>query len=405
MKRRHRWLLAGLAWAALSSAAPAQAPAASAASAPERLQADVREAIVRVPARVEDAFGKTVQGELLVTTFRPPGPGPFPLVVISHGRDTARRAEYKRMRYESAARYFVRKGFAVAVPLRLGYGELASAGDPESSVSCEAPRFGAALRAAAEQILTVQAFMARQPDIDASRTVLVGVSVGGIATLAATSAHVPGQVAAINFAGGHGGDPEKHPGDPCQSDQLRRLYRAYAEGNARTPPPTPTLWIYAENDQFFNPGHARRWAKAYAEAGGQVDLRVLPAFGTDGHKLFTAGNDLWQPLVDEFLAPLGFAPPGRIASPPLAAPLAGASSAPEGSKAEQLVGFQKFLAAKLPRAFAIDGQGHWGYASGDDALSRALAFCGRNIRTDASGTPASACQLYAVDEHLLRSSP
>ncbi len=404
------WLLLGVVWAVLSSAVQAQAPAAAvpaaaAASAPERLQADVREAIVRVPARVEDAFGKTVQGELLVTTFRPPGPGPFPLVVISHGRDTARRAEYKRMRYESAARYFVRKGFAVAVPLRLGYGELASAGDPESSVSCEAPRFGAALRAAAEQILTVQAFMARQPDIDASRTVLVGVSVGGIATLAATSAHVPGQVAAINFAGGHGGDPEKHPGDPCQSDQLRRLYRAYAEGNARTPPPTPTLWIYAENDQFFNPGHARRWAKAYAEAGGQVDLRVLPAFGTDGHKLFTAGNDLWQPLVDEFLAPLGFAPPGRIASPPLAAPLAGESSAPEGSKAEQLVGFQKFLAAKLPRAFAIDGQGHWGYASGDDALSRALAFCGRNIRTDASGTPASACQLYAVDEHLVRSSP
>lgn len=404
------WLLLGVVWAVLSSAVQAQAPAAAvpaaaAASAPERLQADVREAIVRVPARVEDAFGKTVQGELLVTTFRPPGPGPFPLVVISHGRDTARRAEYKRMRYESAARYFVRKGFAVAVPLRLGYGELASAGDPESSVSCEAPRFGAALRAAAEQVLTVQAFMALQPDIDASRTVLVGVSVGGIATLAATSAHVPGQVAAINFAGGHGGDPEKHPGDPCQSDQLRRLYRAYAEGNARTPPPTPTLWIYAENDQFFNPGHARRWAKAYAEAGGQVDLRVLPAFGTDGHKLFTAGNDLWQPLVDEFLAPLGFAPPGRIASPPLAAPLAGESSAPEGSKAEQLVGFQKFLAAKLPRAFAIDGQGHWGYASGDDALSRALAFCGRNIRTDASGTPASACQLYAVDEHLVRRSP
>lgn len=410
MRPCRRWLLLGVAWAVLSSAVQAQAPAAAvpaaaAASAPERLQADVREAIVRVPARVEDAFGKTVQGELVVTTFRPPGPGPFPLVVISHGRDTARRAEYKRMRYESAARYFVRKGFAVAVPLRLGYGELASAGDPESSVSCEAPRFSAALRAAAEQILTVQAFMARQPDIDASRTVLAGVSVGGIATLAATSAHVPGQVAAINFAGGHGGDPEKHPGDPCQSDQLRRLYRAYAEGNARTPPPTPTLWIYAENDQFFNPGHARRWAKAYAEAGGQVDLRVLPAFGTDGHRLFTAGNDLWQPLVDEFLAPLGFAPPGRLASPPLAASLAGESSAPEGSKAEQLVGFQKFLAAKLPRAFAIDGQGHWGYASGDDALSRALAFCGRNIRTDASGTPASACQLYAVDEHLVRSSP
>src|SRR5437868_12919137 len=124
-----RWLLAGL----MAAAALAQAePAVPAASAPERLQPDMREAIVRVPARVEDAFGKVVEGELPVTTFRPAGPGPFPLAVISHGRNSDKRADYPRQRFESAARYFLRKGFAVAVPLRLGYGELAGAGDPES---------------------------------------------------------------------------------------------------------------------------------------------------------------------------------------------------------------------------------------------------------------------------------
>lgn len=371
----------------------------------ERLQADVREAIVRVPARVVDAFGKPAEGELVVTTFRPAGPGPFPLAVINHGRDSDKRAEYKRPRFESAARYFVRKGFAVAVPLRLGYGELAEAGDPETSVSCDAARFEPALRAAAEQILAVHQFMAGQPDIDAGHTVLVGVSVGGIATIAATSAHLPGQVAAINFAGGHGGNPEKRPGEPCQSEQLRRLYRSYAEGNARTQPATPTLWVYAENDRYFAPSHARRWARAYADGGGAVDLRLLPAHGEDGHKLFTAGNDAWQPLLDEFLAPLGFERPGRVAPPAAGAPLAGAASAPAGAGPELIAGFQKFLAANPPRAFALDDAGHWGYAFGDDALSRALAFCQRNVRIATDGTPASSCHLYAVDETVLRSTP
>lgn len=400
-----KWLLtACLVGAALAHAQP-PAPAASAASAPERLQADVREAIVRVPARVVDAFGKPAEGELLVTTFRPAGPGPFPLAVISHGRDPDKRAEYKRPRFESAARYFVRKGFAVAVPLRLGYGELAGAGDPENSVSCDAPRYGAALHAAAQQILAVRDALARQSDIDASRTVLVGVSVGGIATIAATSAHAPGQVAAINFAGGHGGNPEKRPGSPCQADQLRRLYRAYAENNAAAGPATPTLWLYAENDRFFGPAQASRWARAYADGGGAVDLRLLPAHGEDGHKLFTAGNDVWQPLVDAFLKPQGFDQPGRIAAPEPAQPLTGEASAPAGAKAGQLAGFQKFLAAQAPRAFATDGAGHWGYAQGDDALSRALAFCQRNIAVTADGTPATSCHFHAVDDALVRSTP
>jgi dienelactone hydrolase len=226
--------------------------------------------------------------------------------------------------------------------------------------------------------------------------VLVGVSVGGISTIAATAVHVPGQVAAINFAGGHGGSPDKHPGEPCQTEQLRRLYRAYGEANARTAPPTPTLWIYAENDHYFAPRHARRWAAAYAEGGGAVDLRVLPPYGEDGHKLFTTGNDVWQPLVDDFLKPLGFEAPGHLQAPPPATAMAGEASAPAGA-APLRAGFQKFLATKSPRAFALGSDGHWGYAQGDDALSRALAFCQRNLVAPRS------CHLYAVDEAVVRS--
>jgi predicted dienelactone hydrolase len=90
---------------------------------PARLATDIREAVVRVPVSVENHIGRTVQADLIVTTFRPAGQGPFPLVVLNHGRPVyeQERAAMKRQRLESAARFFVRKGFAVAVPTRIGY--------------------------------------------------------------------------------------------------------------------------------------------------------------------------------------------------------------------------------------------------------------------------------------------
>lgn len=376
-----------------SGATQAQAQAQPAPDA-ERLHLDVREQIVRVPVEVKDAFGNVAKGELLVTTFRPSGPGPFPLVVISHGRSTDKRAEYKRQRYETASRFFVRKGFAVAVPLRLGYGELAAAGDPEDSISCRAPRFAPALAAAAQQILAVATFMQQQPDIDPRRVVLVGQSVGGISTVAATAAGLPGQVASINFAGGHGGDPDKHPGEPCGEGQLRQLFKAYGELVARQSPAMKSLWVYTENDHYFAARHSQVWARTFAEAGADLDFRLLPAFGDEGHHLFSGGNDQWQPLVDAFLAQLGFTTPGVVVPPPAVPDLAvqDEQALPLTSASSREL-YKKFLASARPRAFAFNAQGRTGYATGDAAPARALAYCQRFA--------SQSCQLYAVDDAVV----
>lgn len=369
---------------------------------PASLHKDVREAVLRVPVAVQDASGREVAGNLLVTTFKPKGGGPFPLLIISHGRSGEKRAEYSRQRFESAARFFVRKGFAVATPLRLGYGELAPLGDPESSQSCAKPNYAPALNAAAQQILAVARTMALQPDVDASRLVLVGQSVGGIATLAAAALRPAGLVAAINFAGGHGGGTSVHRGEPCQAEQLKQLYQSYGEFNANastnstnsTTLPTPTLWIYTENDMYFAPHHSRSWAEAYRSGGGQVDYRLLPAIGDDGHRLFAAANDVWQPLVEDFLAQQGFPQPGIIKPPPSSsfAALTDVDSLPLSSWAAH-EGYKKFLMSKPPRAFALNSDGEFGYASGEDVLSRALGFCQRK-----NGTP---CRFYAVDNNVV----
>ncbi|ALT78412.1 alpha/beta hydrolase family protein [Paucibacter sp. KCTC 42545] len=412
VRQLRRGLLAGLMVCAAHGSLLAQAESP--------LQQDVREAVLRVPVAVLDAFGREVSGELPVTLFRPEGAGPHPLVIISHGRNTETRASYPRQRFESAARFFLRKGFVVAVPLRLGYGELASRGDPEDSIACNSPRYAPAVTAAAQQIIKVAKYLAAEAFVDPNRLVLVGQSVGGISTLAAAALRPPGLVAAINFAGGHGGSPVNHRGEPCQSAQLDRLYArmgalnagsgsadgdgADASAGATAPPPlrqatpargaTPTLWVYTENDHYFSPRHSGNWAQVYRQAGGVADYRLLPAIGDDGHKLFSAANDVWQPMVDAFLAPLGFAQPGQL-QPPAAsrfAALDDESALPVRSEAA-LDGYRRFLASKPPRAYVLNKSGQWGYASGDDAMSRALSFCQRR-----SGKP---CDFYAVNEDVV----
>ncbi|MDH0864958.1 dienelactone hydrolase [Mitsuaria sp. GD03876] len=371
---------------------------ADAHPAPARLATDIREAVIRVPVAVENHLGRTLQAELIVTTFRPSGPGPFPLAVISHGRppQEVKRAEMPRQRLESAARYFVRKGFAVAVPTRIGYGELASVGDPEASVRCDTPRYETAAKAAATELSAVVRHLQSTADIDASHVVLIGQSLGGFATIATTGERLPGVVAAIDFAGGHGGSPDLHAGEPCRPDELTRRFADFGRRAAQDGQPVPTLWVFTQNDRFFQPRYQHRWADAYREAGGQVLKRELPAFGEDGHQLFARGNDLWQPIVDAFLKPIGFPIPGAMPLP-VDGPLLTGDVA-ELPASRLAAGYRKFLAAQEPRAFATNGS-RWGYAYGDDAQSRALALCDQF--TDAE----ERCRLYAVNRTIVWSKP
>lgn len=386
MKRAARRAVLG----ALLTLATGMLPAA-AQTAASPWAADLRETVVRVPAEVDDAKARRVAGELVVTMFRPPGPGKFPLVVINHGRG-AEAAVTGRPRFESAARYFVRKGFAVAVPLRLGYGELASLGDPESIVDCLDPAYERAVTAGALQIADVVRALVKRADIDADRVVLVGQSAGGLMSLAATAESLPGLVAAISFAGGHGANPSLRPGEPCHAERLTSLF-------GRIGSTVPTLWIHAANDRYFSARRQREWAQAYRTGGGSVQLVELPDFGEDGHRLFSQGNDRWQPIVDEFLRPLGFDIPGALPFPADGRVRVDDEDRLPGAGAPLVRAYRHFLDAPAPRAFALNGRGHWGFAQGDDAQSRALAAC------DAAAVSDEPCRLYAVNSTVVWSHP
>ena len=59
--------------------------------------------------------------ELETTLFRPPGNGPFPVVLINHGKAPGNPHFQPRARYEVAAREFVQRNYLVVIPMRQGF--------------------------------------------------------------------------------------------------------------------------------------------------------------------------------------------------------------------------------------------------------------------------------------------
>ena len=372
-----------LAWAvsALAQGAPTEEPA---------LAQDLHEQVLRLPVTVKDGYGRQETRPIALTVFKPAGEGPFPLVIMSHGRATTeRRAQQARQRFEPLSRYLVSKGFVVLVPTRVGYGDTYGDFDPEDHGGCNVMRVEPVSTAASDQVIAALSFARTLPYVDASRWVAMGQSVGGLTTVAVAWRHPPGLVGAINFAGGSGGDPERRPGQPCMPAQIERLWRA----NASTAQ-VPMLWLYWDNDKYWGADVPKRWHQAFTEGGGKAELHTLPAAGNDGHNGVNIDMNHWVPLVETYLARIGFTQSGAIARPPAThhARLDDVAKVPT-SQNNRDGAYRRFLDAKLPRAFAIGPKGAAAWATGDWAMGRALGFCQRR-----SG---ERCKLYAVDDDVV----
>src|SRR5579871_2973579 len=204
-------------------------------------------------------------GILMRTTlFRPPGPGPFPLVVINHG--TTQNAERRRMLkapdFDAMAQWFVRRGFAVAVPQRPGHGE--TGGEfREDQGGCDDADFARAGLGAADSIAAAIGYLRGQPFVRRTGVIVIGQSAGGWAALALASRAPTGVRAVIDFAGGLGGHSYDRPDNNCAPD---RLVAAAAEFGRTSR--IPTLWIYTDNDTYFPPRLSGAMAAAFRAAGG-----------------------------------------------------------------------------------------------------------------------------------------
>jgi dienelactone hydrolase len=237
---------------------------------------------------------------LMTRMFQPPGQGPFPLAVISHGSpaSASQRPTMEVPTFASASNWLLQQGYMVALPLRRGYGETGGAW-AESYGSCSNPDYYRAGLTSAEDIADAIAFFRVRLEVDRDRVLVIGWSAGGWGSIALASENPKGVFAVFNFAGGRGG------GQPTVGNCAPKRLVA-AAGRYGATARVPSLWLYSANDSFFGPELGREMFDAFVDAGGRAEYVALPAFGRDGHRVFGAvdGRALWQPPVEKFLAKL-----------------------------------------------------------------------------------------------------
>ncbi|HEY3177717.1 MAG TPA: CocE/NonD family hydrolase [Casimicrobiaceae bacterium] len=248
---------------------------------------------------------------MVAGVFLPPGEGPFPVLIYSHGRSgtEVERSFTKIPDSRGHVRYWIRKGFAVVAAIRPGYGETHGIDREDSGVRYDVfgncwgePNFERSASAASEAVLATIKWARLQPWADAKRIVLMGASMGGLASIASAATNPDGVVAYINFSGGTGGNGKRAPEQSCGLEMMPALMSSYGK-TARV----PGLWLYAQNDSFWGADRPRAWHRAFATNENSTQFVMTDAVpNADGHQLLTRGSRLWSVPVGRFLEELGF---------------------------------------------------------------------------------------------------
>jgi dienelactone hydrolase len=298
-------------------------------------------------------------------------PGKHPLALLTHG--TSDKPE-ERMQLTPWAQlgqaiWFARRGYVALVIIRRGYGT--SGGKQDSQGACRTGDFDDEGQYAADDLRQAINYAEKNlPEVDTSTVISAGVSTGGFTQVALAAKPPAGLKAALDFAGGRGGDGK---GDLCNESGLLNAYKSFGK-HART----PMLWIYAENDKWFPPPFARKFEAAFQSGGGTDEFVLAPPDGDDGHHLY-GHVAAWSSTVDTFLRAHQLVSVDPLLPPPTPPKV----DPPAGLKDRGQEAFKTFLVLGPHKAFATNGAGVYGYTVGmfnqQLADEHALENCNKNV--------------------------
>ena len=250
-------------------------------------------ATIELPEEVVFLPQKLMIGSISLETtiFKPKGDGPFPLVVINHGKAPGPAHLQARYRPLSAARYFLERGYVVLVPMRLGFSQ---SGGTFLDSSCSIKSDGLYQ---AESIAAAIDYAHTLPYIDKKQTLIVGQSAGGWATLAYGASKPDKSVKGlVNFAGGYKRERCSWSGE---------LIGGAADFGKETT--VPAIWFYGDNDSYFPRDVSDAMFGAYRTGNPKAQFVAYGTFSGDSHMLFPtpSGRVIWEPHLTRFLESIG----------------------------------------------------------------------------------------------------
>ncbi len=289
------------------------------------------------------------------------------------------------LRWVPQAREFARRGWTAVIVMRRGFGDSGDGYAEDSHACSRNPDQEGATREADKDLRESAAYLRTLPQIDPARMIAVGVSTGGLATVGLTADPPPHLEAAISFAGGRG---SKENDFVCNPETLVEAFGDFGKHSR-----VPMLWIYAENDHFFNPALAQKFYAEFTKRGGNAQLIIAPPFGDEGHNLFSLrGIPIWTPMVDDFLKKnnlvLRDAP---LPADPLAAPPAYLS---QKGREE----FERYQLSAPHKAFAASRASGYGLSVGRRTLAEAETLALESCTRYAPPTNPDPCTIIARDD-------
>ena len=243
--------------------------------------------------------------ELETLTVTPPGAGPFPLAVVSHGTPTrGGKSALRKLRNRQMlpiAEDFARRGYKAVIFARRGYAS-SSGSFQEGYGKCEDASKSSYVRIArkgAEDFAAIIEALSSQRNIDGSTVIAAGHSGGGFVVSALALDPPTGLTGIVNFAGGRGGQKNGN----CSKNGFVHAFGEFGDGAK-----VPALWLYSSTDRMFRPKLVDRALDAYADDGAPVRLERVGAlwFTDNGHLIhFLGARELWRSRIDAFLDAIG----------------------------------------------------------------------------------------------------
>jgi dienelactone hydrolase len=221
--------------------------------------------------------------------------GRLPIAILTNGgyATVTGGAGATTATYARFARDLARRGWLAVVVMRRGVGQ--SEGPKPVPIICQAASLSTWANAAADDLQATIDTIAKRPDADASKVIVIGSQIAGVAAVALSARNPPGLVGVVSVSGGL----QSESNCPI-NDLLVEQYKVFGTRNR-----VPQLWIYARSDKSVGPDLAERLHSAFLDAGGDVKFVMFFRDGDVGTAIFGQATYAWYAQMDAFLRARG----------------------------------------------------------------------------------------------------